>query len=112
MSAAGLAPAVRATSCPSTNTAIVGIERIWKRSPSSGTASVLTLTINQRPAFDCATFTSSGATIRQGPHHGAQKSTTIGSWNDLIIASNASAEGTSKGSAGLLSAVPHFPHFA
>ena len=42
--AAGRAPAVRATSRPPLNTAIVGIERIAKRSPSSGTASVFTLT--------------------------------------------------------------------
>ena len=44
MSAAGRAPLVRATSRPPSNTAMVGIERMRKRSPSSGTASVFTLT--------------------------------------------------------------------
>jgi len=44
ISAAGRAPLVRATSRPPSNTAMVGIERMRKRSPSSGTASVFTLT--------------------------------------------------------------------
>src|SRR5262249_47809832 len=52
----GRAPAVRVTSCPCSNTAIVGIDRMRKRSPSSGTASVFTLTTRKRPAADRATF--------------------------------------------------------
>ena len=42
------------------------------RSPRSLKASVLTFTIRNRPCARAATLTSSGATMRQGPHHGAQ----------------------------------------
>ena len=45
MSRAGRAPVVLATSRPSANTAIVGMERMTNRSPSSGSASVFTFTI-------------------------------------------------------------------
>src|SRR5439155_6468676 len=72
MAAAGRAPVVRATSRPSEYIAKVGMERIWSRWPSSFKASVLTLTTMKRPPARAATLTSSGATIRQGPHHGAQ----------------------------------------
>ena len=42
-------------------------------------SSVFTLTTSSLPACRAATFCSSGATMRHGPHHGAQKSTTTGS---------------------------------
>jgi len=54
------------------------MERMPKRAPRSGRASVLIFTTSQRPAFARATFSSSGATMRHGPHQGAQKSTTTG----------------------------------
>src|SRR5262245_64184827 len=110
--AAGIAPAVRAASLPPSKIAIVGIERMRKRSPSSGNASVLTLTTTKRPAFDAATFASSGATIRQGPHHGAQKSTTTGSPALLTRASKTASLGTSMGSDGGGKAVLHRPQRA
>jgi hypothetical protein len=72
ISAAGRAPAVRPRSRPPANTAIVGIDRMPKRSPSSDTASVFTLTTSRRPACRSAIFSNSGATMRHGPHHGAQ----------------------------------------
>ena len=56
-----------------------------------------------------ATRAISGATMRQGPHHGAQKSTTIGSGDAATSASKDAASGTSIGSPGAASAVPHLP---
>ena len=60
------------TSRPPLKTAMVGINRMPKRSPRSLSTSVLTLTTSSRPACRAATFSSSGATMRHGPHHGAQ----------------------------------------
>ena len=86
------------------------MERIRNRSPSSGTASVFTFTISHSPAAPVATLSSSGAIIRQGPHHGAQKSTTTGRGDDAMSASNVAASGTSTGSAGEVSSVRQAPH--
>ena len=53
--------------------------RIASRVESSGCASVSTLTSRHRPSASSASFSSTGPSIRQGAHHSAQKSTTIGS---------------------------------
>src|SRR5204862_5468135 len=92
--------------------AIVGIERIRKRSPSSDSASVFTLMTMKRPALDAATLAISGATMRHGPHHGAQKSTTTGRPAPRTSASNEVTVGTSIGSAGAPSVVLHRPQRA
>jgi hypothetical protein len=81
-----------------------------KRPPRSGSASVLTLTTKYRPAFDRATFSNSGATMRQGPHHGAQKSTMTGSGDPLTSASKAVVVGASAGSPGGGSVALQPPH--
>ena len=44
----------------------------------SGCSSVLTFATNNSPSCSLAIFSKSGATIRQGAHHGAQKSTKTG----------------------------------
>ena len=59
-----------------------------------------------------ATRSSSGATIRQGPHHGAQKSTTTGTAAARTSASKEPASGASMGAPGGDSVVPHPPHLA
>src|SRR5262249_8351307 len=82
------------------------------RSPSSGTASVLTFTTRSRPALEAATRTSSGATIRHGLHHGAQKSTTTGWVASPTSASKATASGTSTGSATAADSPLHDPQRA
>src|SRR5260221_5541304 len=64
------------------------------------------------PACRPATLTSSGATMRQGAHHGAQKSTTTGALLWAIAASNVAASGTSIGSPGGVMAAWHLPHRA
>src|SRR5258708_22336197 len=110
MSAAGRAPAVRPTSRPPPNTAIVRIDRILNRSPSSGMASVFTFRIRYSPACLAATVARGGAAIRQGRHHGAQKSTTTGRSLCPMAASNVAASGVSIGSPGGLMAPWHFPH--
>ena len=63
----------------------------------SGSSSVFTLTTTQRRAPACATFTSSGATILHGPHHGTQKSTSTGSALRPVSAENEVASGISTG---------------
>jgi len=59
---------------------------------------VSTFTTSHSPAAPLATFSSSGAIMRHGPHHGAQKSTTTGSEDEAINASKIAASGTSSGS--------------
>ena len=78
-----------------------------KRSPSSGLASVFTLTTRALPARCCAAVSTSGAIMRHGPHHGAQKSTTTGIDDVEIAASNEDVSGTSIGAAGCGSGVWH-----
>ena len=82
------------------NSASVGIERMRKRSPSSGRPSVLTLITSARPAMLRAAVSSSGAIMRHGPHHGAQKSTTTGTGALWTIASNDATSDASTGSPG------------
>jgi hypothetical protein len=60
----------------------------------------LTFNTSHSPAWDRATFSSSGATMRHGPHQAAQKSTTRGIALVDAAASNAAAEGDSTGSPG------------
>ena len=45
---------------------------------SRGFASTSTLTTSTAPSYFAASFSISGATILQGPHQAAQKSTTTG----------------------------------
>ena len=44
----------------------------------AGLSSVFNLTILTRPAYSEANWSIMGATIRQGPHQGAQQSTRTG----------------------------------
>ena len=52
--------------------------RMPKREEVSGLSSLLTLTSRARPLSWAAACSKAGAIMRQGPHHGAQKSTTTG----------------------------------
>src|SRR5260370_32497772 len=52
--------------------------RIPNRWERFGALSVLTLTSLSRPGRSFAICSTAGDTIRQGPHHGAQKSTSTG----------------------------------
>ena len=48
------------------------------RAAHSGLSSVLTFATTKRPGYSAAILSSAGATIRHGPHQGAQKSTSTG----------------------------------
>src|SRR4051794_4216395 len=75
---AGAAPTWREISFPSRSTTRVGIACTSKRCDTWGASSALTLTSLMLPAFSVASCSSTGLTIRQGPHHGAQISTSTG----------------------------------
>ena len=56
---------------------------------------MFTFTTRSRPAFRSATFSSSGATARQGPHHGAPVVETTGNAVEATRASKTAADATS-----------------
>src|SRR5688572_22700260 len=58
---------------------------------SRGFASTSTLTTSTLPSYFAASFSISGATILQGPHHTAQKSTTVGRSDLRTSSSNVSS---------------------
>src|SRR5688500_1148212 len=62
------------------------MERIPNIPDTCGNSSVFNLATRRRPPVIPATFSTSGATIRHGPHQGAQKSTSTGTDELLIIA--------------------------
>src|SRR5690606_29706891 len=74
----GNAPTNCAAGRPSLNAITFGIERMLNAPAISGLSSELTLTSLTLPANSAATFSMIGPSMRQGPHHGAQKSTTTG----------------------------------
>src|SRR5262249_3026004 len=53
----------------------------------SGFSSMLTLTSLTAPLASRTAFSSAGVSCLQGPHHGAQKSTTTGTWRDASMTS-------------------------
>ncbi len=53
--------------------------RIPNRRDTFGASSLLTLASLSRPGSSVAIVSTIGETMRQGPHHGAQKSTSTGS---------------------------------
>src|ERR1700675_2497402 len=65
------------TGCPPLKRIIVGIESTWKRAAVCGFSSMSSLTM-RRSVRSAAISSRTGATTRQGPHHGAQKSTSTG----------------------------------
>ncbi len=62
---------------------MVGMELMRCVAPTDGSTSVFTLTTSSFPALRSATLAISGATVRQGPHQGAQKSTRTGKADSL-----------------------------
>src|SRR5215211_5238405 len=57
---------------------MVGMLMIPNACDRRGFASTSTFTTSTTPSYFAASFSISGATIRHGPHHSAQKSTTTG----------------------------------
>src|SRR5690554_3339811 len=59
----------------------------WASSPSSSTLTLTTLSLSPSSLL---TSSTTGATMRQGPHHSAQKSTNTG-WSELSTSCSNSA---------------------
>ena len=78
----GIAPWMRFATWPSRNSSSVGIAMIWYSDAVWMFSSVLSFTTfssGRSPAIS----STIGATMRHGPHHGAQKSTRTG-WSDSM----------------------------
>ena len=76
--ASGWTPTRRSTSLPPWKKRTVGIAEIRRLPGVSGFSSVSILPILTLPWNSSASFSIVGASMRQGPHQGAQKSTTTG----------------------------------
>src|SRR5260221_28612 len=86
----------------------------WMRnSPAiSGISSVLSLATTSEPRRWSASFSISGPTMRQGPHQGAQKSTSTGKGDWPMSSRNSAAFGIAYGLAGVESGDLHWPQRA
>src|SRR5262249_17055587 len=73
-----LTPTSRSTSLPPLKISTVGIAEMRSPPGVSWFSSVFNLPILTLPPTSLATFSIVGATIRHGPHHGAQKSIITG----------------------------------
>ena len=82
----GYAPTTVLTGWPALKRIIVGIDITPKREAVWGFSSMSSLTIRRSLRSD-AISSSTGATTRQGPHHGAQKSTSTGLSDSMTSAS-------------------------
>lgn len=105
-----MAPEVRVTSRPSVKRTRVGMLRIAYRAVGTWASSVLTFTRHACGSTTRAASSNAGAIIRHGPHQGAWKSTTRGSWlRSMWYSAHCSfrAKGTPE-----KSAARHFPHLA
>src|SRR5262245_38645350 len=74
----GIAPSIRSTTWPSLNRMKVGMLDTRNCIASFCSASTSSLAIRTLPSISLASSSSSGATMRHGPHHSAQKSTRTG----------------------------------
>ena len=103
----GAAPVCRAITWPSRKTISVGIDWIPNRCWRPGALSTLTLTSLSLPGASAASCSSAGLTVRHGPHHGAQKSTSTGTDAPCTRSAKfASPASTTHGSAAWQ--LPHF----
>jgi len=107
--AAGRAPDCRPASRPPEKAIIVGMPRMPNEAAACGCISVLTLTSRARPFIAPAALENSGPIVRQGPHQGAQKSTTSGISSVRIAFASVAA--SSSRALPSTSAAPQVPHF-
>src|SRR5438105_65485 len=106
MAGAGWAPTTRSRSWPPATSIRVGMLKMLKRLPSVGALSVLTLATFSRPASSTPICSTAGLTIRQGPHQGAQKSTSTGTGLSSTTAWKLCSSASTSQGRGL----PQFPH--
>src|SRR5713226_1487914 len=74
----GSAPVNSDATSPSLKSFTAGMPWMPNSLASDGLSSTLTLASTNSPAYSSASFSSTGPRTRQGPHHGAQKSTRMG----------------------------------
>ena len=74
----GLTPTEVETGTPPLNSITVGMLITPKRVASSGSSSILTLPTYTSPLCSSASSSTTGESMRHGPHQGAQKSTSTG----------------------------------
>ena len=72
-----VAPTCLSTTSPSLRTKTVGMLRMPYFIATSGLKSTFSLPTKTRPAYSLESSSIWGPIIRQGPHHSAQKSTTV-----------------------------------
>src|SRR6266545_948060 len=87
----GAEPWMRLTSLPPLKKIIVGIAMIPNLPIQRCSSSVFILATVSWPSYSPASSSRIGATARQGPHHGAQKSTTTGTSDFSTICSNSAS---------------------
>jgi hypothetical protein len=96
--AGGRSPTMRSTSTPSCSTTRSGMLIALHRSASPGFSSTLTCTSFRCPAWAAASLSRSGVIVRQGAHHGAQKSTMTGTSACVSASKDASSAVVIQGS--------------
>ena len=67
-----------ATTLPSLKALTAGMLAIWNFWATPGLRSVSTLAVSISPFLSSTAFSRAGPSVRHGPHHSAQKSTTTG----------------------------------
>lgn len=102
----GTAPTRRDTSLPDRISSIVGMLLASNRMAVRGEVSTLTFTSLIAPARSVATRSSSGEIVRQGPHHGAHRSTNTGMRAPTTASKSSSVAAATHGSGAL-----HAAHF-
>ena len=80
-------PTKASATAPSRTPKTAGMDRTPNWPATSGFRSMSTLASTNLPPYSCASFSRTGLSIRQGPHQGAQKSTTTGTVEDRSMIS-------------------------
>ena len=83
----GWTPTKASIAWPSRTPKTAGIDRTPNWPATSGLRSMSTLASTNLPSYSCASFSRTGPSIRHGPHHAAQKSTTTGTVEDRSMIS-------------------------
>src|SRR6266481_4210142 len=79
----GAAPIIPSTGSPSRKMRSGGMLSTWNSLEVRGFSSTFNLPNATRPEYSFASCSTMGATILQGPHHTAQKSTTISGYFEI-----------------------------
>jgi len=108
ISALGRTPTIRSTSRPPWKKSSAGMLRMLNRFVVAGFSSILSLAMRTRPAISAARSSNIGLIARQGPHHGAHRSTSTG-MGDRSTSAAKVASVTTTGAPFVLRGALHFP---